>query len=101
MKRQFIKATLFALASLAALQARGQNAEENELTLLEELPVEQRALVHQAVIEFLAAHPEIAEKVKVIAVDKNGVIYVLDEDKVLLSNVGQPSCVEIQSSTRK
>lgn len=96
MKRQFIKATLFVLASLATLQARSENTEENELTLLEDLPVEQRVLVHQAVVDFLATHPEIAGKVKVIAVDKNGVIYVLDENKVFLSNVGQPSCVEIQ-----
>lgn len=96
MKRQFVKATLFALASLASLQARSENTAENELTLLEDLPVEQRVLAHQALVDFLATHPEIAEKVKVIAVDKNGVIYVLDENKVSLSNVGQPSCVEIQ-----
>jgi len=96
MKRPFIKATLFALTSIAALQAQS-NETANDLTLLEDLPVEQRALAHQAVVDFLVAHPEYAGKIKVIAVDQNGVIYVLDENKVILSRLGQPSCVTTQA----
>lgn len=93
MKKQFIKATLFALATAATIQAHSSTPTANELTLIEELPLEQRAAVHKAVVEFLNKHPEIAAKVKIIAVDKNGVIYVLDENKVFLPLLGEPSCV--------
>ncbi len=94
MKNQLIKATLFALASVATTQAHANTAAD-ELTLIEELPIEQRAVVHKAVVEFLKNNPEIAAKAKVIAIDRNGVIYVLDENKVFLPLVGEPSCVSM------
>ena len=93
MKKQFIKATLFVLATAATVQAHSSAPAANELTLIEELPVEQRAAVHKAVVEFLSKNPGIAAKVKIIAVDKNGVIYVLDENKVFLPLLGEPSCL--------
>lgn len=92
MKHQFIKATLFVLASAATTQAHANTA-ANDLTLIEDLQIEQRVLVHKAVVEFLKNNPEIAAKAKVIAIDRNGVIYVLDENKVFLPLVGEPSCV--------
>lgn len=92
MKHQFIKATLFVLASVATTQAHA-NTTDNDLTLIEDLPIEHRVLVHKAVVEFLKNNPEIAAKAKVIAIDRNGVIYVLDENKVFLPVVGEPSCV--------
>lgn len=92
MKNQIIKATLFALASVATTQAHA-NTNANDLTLIEDLPIEQRVLVHKAVVEFFKKNPEIAAKAKVIAISRNGVIYVLDENKVFLPLVGQPSCV--------
>ncbi|HWU44858.1 MAG TPA: hypothetical protein VN132_15505 [Bdellovibrio sp.] len=92
MKNQLIKATLFALASVVATQAHA-NTDSDELTLIEDLPIEQRAVVHKAVVEFLKNNPEIAAKAKVIAIDRNGVIYVLDENKVFLPLLGEPSCV--------
>lgn len=94
MKNQLIKATLFALASVATTQAHA-NTIASELTLIEDLPIEQRAVVHQAVVEFLKKNPEIAAKAKVIAIDRNGVIYVLDENKVFLPLLGEPSCVSM------
>ena len=94
MKNQLIKATLFALASVATTHAHA-NTTANELTLIEDLPIEQRAVVHKAVVEFLKNNPEIAAKAKVIAIDRNGVIYVLDENKVFLPLVGEPSCVSM------
>ncbi|GEM_PF-6811457 len=94
MKKTLIKSTLFSLASLLTINA--QSAElKHELTLLEELPTEQRSIVHQAVIEFLKNHPELADSVKIIAVDKNGNVYVLDENKITLSVLGEPSCVSM------
>lgn len=92
MKNQLIKATLFVLASAATAQAPA-NTTANDLILIEDLPIEQRVLVHKAVVEFLKKNPEIAAQAKVIAVDRNGVIYVLDENKVFLSHLGAPSCV--------
>lgn len=94
MKKQLIKATLFALASVTTTQAHA-NTTANELTLIEDLPIEQRAVVHNAVVDFLKNNPEIAAKAKVIAIDRNGVIYVLDENKVFLPLLGEPSCVSM------
>ena len=94
MKKQFVKATLFTLASLVAIKAQSAESQQ-ELTLLEDLPTEQRVIVHQAVVEFLKANPELADSVKVIAVDKNGDVYVLDENKITLPVLGEPSCVSM------
>ncbi|WP_415062631.1 hypothetical protein [Bdellovibrio sp.] len=94
MKKQLIKATLFVLASAATTQAHA-NTTANDLTLIEDLPIEQRAVVHKAVVKFLKNNPEIAAKAKVIAIDRNGVIYVLDENKVFLPLLGEPSCVSM------
>lgn len=94
MKNQLIKATLFVLASVATTQAHANTA-ANDLTLIEDLPIEQRVLVHKAVVEFLNNNPEIAAQAKIIAVDRNGAIYVLDENKVFLPLLGAPSCVSM------
>ncbi|MGZ3806366.1 MAG: hypothetical protein ACXVB4_19300 [Pseudobdellovibrionaceae bacterium] len=93
MKIQLIKATLFVLASVATAQAYPQGTAANELTLIEDLPLEQRAIVHKAVVEFLRNNPELAAKVLVIAIDRNGVVYALDENKVFLPLLGAPSCI--------
>jgi len=88
MKNQIIQRHLFVLASIATPQAN-----VSELTLIEELPIEKRGLVHKAVVDFLKNNPEVAATAKVIAIDRNGVVYVLDENKVFLPLVGEPSCV--------
>jgi exoribonuclease R len=61
--------------------------------LIEELPVEQRVIVHQQVLKFLNEHPENAADAKVIAVDEKGTVYVLDDKMEKMVSVGQPSCV--------
>ena len=94
MNKSIIKTTLFTLASIVALKAHSAESSP-ELTLLEDLPTAQRVVVHQAVVDFLKANPQLAESVKIIAVDKNGTVYVLDENKFTLSRLGEPSCVSM------
>ena len=93
MRKNAIKKVLFTLATLAALPARADDADEKEFRLMEELPIEQRVIVHKEVVDFLSRNPELAAYAKVIAVDKKGVIYVLDEKLVPLAKAGSPSCI--------
>ena len=92
MRKSAIKKVLFTIAGLASLPAMA-NENQNDLRLMEELPVEQRVVVHKQVIDYLSQHPKLAPLVKVIAVDGKGTIYALDENMVPLSANGQPSCV--------
>ena len=93
MRKNAIKKVLFTLASLAALPARADNIQIDDLRLMEELPAEQRVIVHQTVVNFLGQHPELATDAKVIAVDGKGTVYVLDEKLVPLASAGAPSCI--------
>lgn len=93
MRKEAIKKVLFTLASFAAITAKAEGIQQNDLTLMEELPVEQRAVVHKHVLEFLAQNPGIAKDASVIAIDRKGTVYVLDENKIFLAKAGAPSCI--------
>lgn len=94
MKKRNIKLALFSLAGFAALSAfADEKVKPEELTLVEDLPVEQRVIAHEKVVKYLDQHPEIAKTAKYIAVDKEGNVYVLDETKSDFICVGNPSCI--------
>ena len=93
MRKNAIKKVLFTLASLATLPARADDGKINDLRLMEELPTEQRVVIHKQVVDYLALHPEIAPDARVIAVDGKGTVYVLDEKLAHLASVGAPSCI--------
>ncbi|MDZ4661245.1 MAG: hypothetical protein SGJ18_06450 [Pseudomonadota bacterium] len=92
MHKKFIKNFLFSIAGFSVLPNFAAAYEKEDLTLIENLPIEQRVVVHDHVIRFLEKNPEFAREAKIIAVDKEGNVYVLDEKKVILFNVGNPSC---------
>lgn len=92
MRKNAIKGILFSLASVTGLSALAGELPHG-LHLIEELPIEQRVIVHQHVLKFLNENPERAADAKVIAVDEKGTVYVLDEKMEKLIIVGQPSCV--------
>ena len=97
MRKNAIKKVLFTLASFAELPAWSENNQLNDFLLIEELPVEQRVVVHREVVEYLSRHPELASEAKVIAVNGKGTIYVLDEKLVPLAAAGEPSCIFVGS----
>lgn len=92
MRKTAIKAILFSLSGLGAFAARGSELPDG-MHLIEELPVEQRVVAHEEVLKYLNQHPEAAADAKVIAVDKDGKVYVLDEKMEKVICAGQPSCV--------
>jgi hypothetical protein len=92
MRKNAIKGILFSLASVTGLSALAGELPQG-LHLIEELPIEQRVIVHQQVLKFLNEHPENAADAKVIAVDEKGTVYVLDDKMEKMARVGQPSCV--------
>ena len=96
MRQKAIKKILFTLASFASLSAWADDMQTEDLFLMDELPVEQRIIVHKHVVEFLWQHPEIAEIAKTVAIDRKGVVYVLDEDRVPRAQVGAPSCISTE-----
>ncbi len=93
MRKNAIKKILFTLASLASLPVRADYSQDNDLRLMDELPVQERIVVRDHVLNFLDQHPEFINDAKVIAVDREGAVYVLDENLVQLASVGQPSCI--------
>lgn len=94
MKRDAIKLALFTLATALTPSAFADQSADKELKLLEELPSEHRVAVHQQVMKFLAQHPEYIESTKfIIAIDREGNVYVLDETKTHAINAGAPSCI--------
>lgn len=94
MKRETIKSVLFAIASFTTIPLLANEAQTDELVLVEDLPVERRVIAHKKVIEFLIANPEVASLVKVVAIDKEGIVYVLDENLAKIKLLGAPSCIE-------
>lgn len=94
MRKTAIKTILFSLSGLGALPAFGADLPEG-MHLIEELPVEQRVVAHEEVLKYLNQHPEAAADAKVIAVDKDGKVYVLDEKMEKVICAGQPSCVAL------
>ena len=96
MRRQSIVRILFTLSCISfhpALADEPRETAGDDLVLIEELPPEQRAIAHEAVVSHLREHPEDASIAKVIAVDRNGVVYGLDREKTTITSVGQPSCL--------
>lgn len=92
MRKNAIKGILFSLASMTGLSAFAGELPKG-LHLIEELPVEQRVIVHEQVLKFLNEHPENAANARVIAVDEKGTVYVLDDKMENMVCAGQPSCV--------
>ncbi|MGE3261375.1 MAG: hypothetical protein AB7K68_06320 [Bacteriovoracia bacterium] len=92
MRKNAIKGILFSIASATGFSALAGELPQG-LHLVEELPIEQRVIVHQQVLKFLNEHPENAADAKVIAVDEKGTVYVLDDKMEKMARVGQPSCV--------
>ena len=90
-RKNAVKSVLFSLSSLAALSAYAGEVPSGDLRLLEELPVEQRVAAHEQVLNYLNDHPEVAADAKVIAVDHEGTVYVLDENMEPLADAGAPS----------
>ena len=93
MRKNAIKKILFTLASFASLPVQADYSQPNELRLMDELPIQERVIVRDHVLNFLGQHPEFVRDAKVIAVDRKGTVYVLDEKLVPLASVGQPSCI--------
>ena len=91
MRKETIKRVLFSLASVATFSAHATEPSES-LRLIEELPLEQRLIAHDAVLKYLNQHPEAAADAKIIAIDEKGTVYVLDENLAIVSRVGNPSC---------
>ena len=92
MRNNTIKGILFSLASITGLSALAGELPKG-LILIEQLPLEQRVIIHKQVLKFLNEHPENAADAKVIAVDIEGVVYVLDEKYEKIVRAGSPSCV--------
>lgn len=92
MRENAIKKVLFTLTSLASI-LRADDVQASELRLMDELPVQIRVIVREQVLNFLGQNPELANDAKVIAVDREGTVYVLDEKMVPFAEAGQPSCI--------
>ena len=92
MRNRAIKGVLFTLASVTGLFAFAGELPQG-LHLIEELPLEQRVVVHKQVLKFLNENPQFAALVKVIAVDEKGTVYVLDEKMENMVAAGAPSSI--------
>ena len=90
MRKHAIKGVLFTLAGFAGVSAHAGELPQG-LHLLNELPVEQRVVAHEQVLKFLNENPEAAADAKVIAVDEQGTVYVLDEKMEKMASAGSPS----------
>jgi len=100
MKPNQIKKTLFALVGLLAAPAMAHaEADKPKLTMVDQLPLEQRAVVYKTMVQYLMQNPEVAQDANgVIAIDEKGVVYVVDKNTVM-SGSGQPSCAGGSSGT--
>lgn len=93
MNRSTIKKMIFAIAGFTTLPLLANENSRDDLMLVEDLPVEQRVVVHEKVIQFMVENPELASSVNVIAIDKEGKIYVLDKHLAKIKNLGAPSSI--------
>mgnify|MGYP000034038920 CR=1 FL=1 len=93
MKRDTIKKVLFTIASLTALPLFAAEFQQDDLVLVEDMPIEIRAVAHKKVIDFLIKNPDQASLVKIIALDKEGKVYVLDENLAKIKCLGAPSSI--------
>lgn len=90
MRKKAIKGILFSMATVAGFSAHAGEIPQG-LHLLDELPVDQRVIAHEQVLKFLNERPEAAADAKVIAVDEQGTVYVLDEKMEIFRSAGSPS----------
>lgn len=98
MRSKAIKGVLFSILALTATQARAQVEDKNDdLVLIEELPVETRVVVHARLLEFLKKNPGVLNQDSIFAVDKKGTIYVLDKNLARVGSSGAPSCITQRS----
>ena len=91
MRKKAIKRVLFSLATVTSFSAHAADLPTG-LHLIEELPLQQRTVAHDAVLNYLTQNPETARDAKIIATDEKGTVYILDENMVQLAQVGNPSC---------
>jgi hypothetical protein len=102
MRKKAVKGILFSIMSVMSLPAMAQLESENQdLVLVEELPVEVRSVVHSRIIEYLKQNPHTLNSNSVLALDGKGTIYVLDKDLFPVTMVGQPSCPGISRTTER
>lgn len=92
MRKKAIKGILFSMATVTGFFAQAGELPEG-FHLIEELPLEQRVVVHEQVLKFLNENPQLATDAKVIAVDEKGTVYVLDEKLENFNVVGAPSSI--------
>lgn len=92
MSKNAIKGILFSIAGATGFSAAAAELPPG-LHLINELPIETRVIAHEQVLKFLNDHPEKANDAKVIAVDKKGTVYVLDEKLEKMFSAGAPSCI--------
>ncbi len=92
MKRSTIKWALFSLTGIVAASAQANQSLADDLKLIEDLPIEQRIVVHEQIMNFFIANPSLAKNADIIAVDSIGGVYVLDENQVSPGGGGNPSC---------
>lgn len=90
MRRKAILMTLFTMAGIWSANSvalgRMKLPSKETFFLMEELPVELRAKIYEKLLKYFLAHPEVAAKAKIIAVDRQGGVHVLDENIVLVGS---------------
>lgn len=93
MKNKNIAKLLFTIAGISSAQAMASlPAGDQQFFLPEQLPLKARALVYQKANEILNQNPEIADEDAIVAVDREGNVYVLDKNIVEAADHGEPSC---------
>ena len=97
MNQNVIKKALFTLASAALIPMSASASDPTkELFLIEELPLQSRAIVYEHVLNYLKGNPGVISSMHTIGIDKKGTVYVLDKNLAGIASAGQPSCVGME-----
>lgn len=94
MKKDLVKKFLFTIVGLVGLsELTNANLVPGKLKLIDQLPMEQRVVVYQKIMEYLIQNPQAAkESNTVIAIDQKGDVYVVEKVADMSSGGGAPSC---------
>jgi hypothetical protein len=90
MRKIVIKGLVLSITGFAALSAHAAEP-QGELRLIEDLPTSQRVVAHEAVLQYINQHPEVAQESNLYAMDQNGILFSLDKKFVVLGHIGEPS----------